>query len=146
MGWSFVDRLRKIFRPRTPAAFVGADQAAPTSSRVWCAVANVVAERAYGPGGAEKRRGLKHFAPYAKVYVVDYFWGMGAEKVTVIGHHRRSHRLVTIVIPSRTLTGWRCQLIYKPAVLRRVEANPNWNGVSPSRLDIEAIVERWSTG
>ncbi|MGC9666090.1 hypothetical protein ACNTMW_05970 [Planosporangium sp. 12N6] len=32
---------------------------------VWCIVANVVDERSYGPGGAERRRGLKLFWPGA---------------------------------------------------------------------------------
>ena len=53
-------------------------------------VANVVHERPYGPEGAEIRRGTKHFAPGAKVYVFSFFWGMGGEQVTVIGRHRKS--------------------------------------------------------
>nr|GFD56498.1 hypothetical protein [Tanacetum cinerariifolium] len=37
----------------------------------WTAVANIVRERPYGPGGAEIRLGTKHFAPGAKVYIID---------------------------------------------------------------------------
>jgi hypothetical protein len=36
---------------------------------IWAPVANIVEERSYGPGGAEARRGTKHFQPGAKVYV-----------------------------------------------------------------------------
>jgi hypothetical protein len=38
---------------------------------IWRPVANIVQERPYGPGGAETRRGTKHFQPGAKVYVTD---------------------------------------------------------------------------
>jgi hypothetical protein len=41
-------------------------------SSVWCIVANIVHERPYGPGGQEVRRGTKHFAPGAKVVILDF--------------------------------------------------------------------------
>ena len=31
----------------------------------WCAVANVVEDRPFGPGGVETRHGTRHFAPGA---------------------------------------------------------------------------------
>jgi hypothetical protein len=39
----------------------------PTVTPVWCPLANVVAERRSGPGGAEVRQGTRHFTPGAKV-------------------------------------------------------------------------------
>jgi len=36
---------------------------------IWCPVAHMVAERPYGPGGGETKRGSRHFAPGAKLYV-----------------------------------------------------------------------------
>ena len=35
---------------------------------VWCPVATMRAERPYGPGGQETKRGSRHFAPGAKLY------------------------------------------------------------------------------
>lgn len=90
----------------------------------WCLAANIIAERPYGPGGRETRAGTKHFAPGAKVYVLDFFWGMGGEDVTVIGHHRRSHQLVTMTIRSRWLVNWRVELVYRPAVIRALAEHP----------------------
>jgi len=66
------------------------------SEPAWCVAANVIMERDYGPGGVEKRRGTKHFAPGAKVFVYDFFWGMGGESVTVMGRHRKSHRFIQL--------------------------------------------------
>jgi len=111
---------------------------------IWCAVANVVAVRPYGEGQTETRSGAKHFAANAKVYVVDYYWGMGGDNVTVIGHHRKSHRLVTMVLPSKLLTNWRAQLIYKPGIARRIEENPRWNGISRDKAKIQQIVDGWN--
>ena len=83
----------------------------------WCAVANVVENRPYGPGGTEIRHGTKHFAPGAKVYLVTGYWGMGGESVTVIGRHRRTHRFITITLRSDYLQAWRTELAYSPAVI-----------------------------
>ena len=99
---------------------------------VWCIAANIVRERPYGPGGKETRRGTKHFLPGAKVYIVDFFWGSGGESVTVVGHHRKSHRYITIVIRSQWLVNWRAELVYSPHVIKEVLAHeayrpfPTW--------------------
>ena len=93
---------------------------ADRSETAWCIVANVAHERSYGPGGAETRRGTKHFAPGAKVYIVDFFWGMGAENVTVVGRHRKSHRYITLAIRSRWLVNWRVELVYSPYVVGEI--------------------------
>jgi hypothetical protein len=88
---------------------------------VWCAVANVVMERDYGPGGMEKRPGTKHFPAGAKVYILHHFWGMGGEQVTVVGRHRGSHRYVTMIISSEWLANWRAELVYSPHIIRLIE-------------------------
>jgi len=88
---------------------------------VWCVVANAVDERPYGPGGAERRRGLKLFRPGAKVHVADGFGGMGYETLTVIGQVRGSARFATVHVQAAHLTNWRVRLVYSPAVLRRIE-------------------------
>ena len=114
------------------------------TDRDWCAVANIVAVRKGGPEGTEIRNGTKHFAPNAKVYVVDYFWGMGGENVTVIGHHRKSRRLITIVIASKFLVRWRVAAIYNPAIARRIAKKPSCNGVSRDKAKIQRLVDGWN--
>jgi hypothetical protein len=92
----------------------------PTMSQpIWCIVANIVNERAYGPGGQETRRGTKHFAPGAKIYILYFFWGMGAQDVTVVGRHRRSHRYITMTIRTAWLVNWRVELVYSPYVIAK---------------------------
>ena len=87
---------------------------------VWCVVANVVTERAFGPRGAETRRGTKHFAAEAKVHIIDAFPGM-CEAVVAIGHHRGSNRFAKLVMDIHHLENFRVKLAYSPTVLRLVE-------------------------
>jgi hypothetical protein len=123
----------------------------------WCLAANIIAERPYGPGGHETRAGTKHFAPGAKVYVLAFFWGMAGEDVTVIGHHRRSHRLVTMTIRSRWLVNWRVELVYRPAIIRALAEHPytywpegqpyspegtTWMGSDEAKAQAEQILYR----
>jgi hypothetical protein len=86
-------------------------------------------ERAYGPGGTEKRRGTKHFAPGAKVYVYDFFWGTAGERVTVMGRHRKSHRFMRISMSARHLTNWRAELVYSPAVAKVIRENSEFGSL-----------------
>lgn len=74
----------------------------------WCLVGNI--------GDA----GLRHFQPGTKVYCFPALWGDGYEKVMVIGHHRGSHKLVTMIIDSASVTNWRAKVVYNPEVLRRL--------------------------
>ena len=102
---------------------------------VWSMVANVVDERPYGPSGAERRQDLKVFAPGAKVYVVGGFAGLGYETVSVIGRGRKASRFVTANVRAEHLTNWRVELVYSPAVLRRIGegGSQRWPFASPSR-------------
>lgn len=87
---------------------------------VWCIVANVVNERPYGEGGTETRRGTKQFVPGAKVYIVNFFWGVGGETLTVVGRQRKSHRFITLSMRSKWLVNWRVELVYSPFVIKEV--------------------------
>ena len=91
--------------------------ALPGERPVWCVVANVVASRPYGPGGDQVRRGLRLFAGGAKVHVVSGFGGDGWETLTVIGHHRKAGKYLTVHIRAEHLTNWRVKPVYSPAVL-----------------------------
>lgn len=85
---------------------------------IWCVIANVVPRRLYGPDGGEIKIGTKHFTPNTKVYVVDAFWGMGGDSVTIIASPRKTMQYVVISLPSSVLHNFRAKLIYKPQVLR----------------------------
>ncbi|GAA4506327.1 hypothetical protein GCM10023172_35460 [Hymenobacter ginsengisoli] len=61
------------------------------------AVANSIPERPYGPGGTETRYGTKHFAPGAKVYIIDWYAGT-CERIIVVCQQRKSKQFITLVI------------------------------------------------
>jgi len=103
----------------------------PDSAPVWCVAANVVMERGYGPGGAETLRGTKHFAPGAKVFVYNFFWGVGGETVTVIGRHRKSHRYIRLSMPAKHLANWRAELVYSPSIAKQVRDSSEFGPLPP---------------
>lgn len=134
----FLLRLFKSKPRRTPAAAEAT--AMPTNwvdlgyenrgaDPAWCVSANVVMERSYGPGGVEKRRGTKHFAPGAKVYVYDFFWGTAGERVTVMGRHRKSHRFIRLSMRAKDLANWRAELVYTPAVVKVIRENAEFGSL-----------------
>jgi len=116
-----------------------------------CVVANVAEETAHGEGGLELRRGVKHFAPGAKVWVLPPLWGDGGEHVMVVGYHRgsRGRRLARMVMPRRHLTGFRVQAVYSPAVVRELTrpttefSEDPGPGMWATRKEAEKIAERW---
>jgi hypothetical protein len=142
-GW-----LKSILR-RVPA-LGAASQDVPrqpaeesSSDAVWCVAANVLMERGHGPGGTEKRRGTKHFAPGAKVLVYYFFWGEGGERVTVIGRHRKSRRFIRLTMSSKHLANWRAELVYSPYVAKQVREFGEFAGLTAgsekARLRAEEI-------
>ncbi len=114
---------------------------------VWCAVANIVMEREYGPHGSLKRSGTKHFPPGAKVYALSFFWGDAGERVTVLGRHRGSHRYVTMVVSTDCLANWRTEQVYSPRVADVIRAQGEYDrqdaGSEAARLHAEHIVAVW---
>jgi len=117
------------------------------SDPAWCVAANVVMERPYGPGGVEKRRGTKHFAPGAKVYVYGFFWGMGGERVTVMGRHRKTHRFIQLNMNAKHLANWRAELVHSPAVAKVIRENAEFGnldaGSERARHRAEEIAARY---
>lgn len=103
----------------------------------WSVVANVLIDRLHG--GAELRHGTKHFAPGAKVYVIGAFWGMGAESVIVVGHHRKSRRYICINIKSAHLTNWRVGPVYSPTVLALISKSRDRSTTGSDRERLQAI-------
>ena len=51
----------------------------------FCVVANVAAETAHGQGGLELRRGARHFAAGAKVWVLPPQWAMAVTSWSLPG-------------------------------------------------------------
>jgi hypothetical protein len=84
----------------------------------WTAVGNIVRERPYGPGGAETRFGTKHFAPGAKVYIIDWYAGM-CRRIIVVGMHRKSKRWITLAIDVRLVENLRPKVCYDPTVIAK---------------------------
>ena len=83
----------------------------------WCVVANVLAETLHGEGGEDVQRGLKHFAPGAKVWVLPPQWGDGGEKLVVVGRHRgRGNQQIRLVLDRRFLTNYRVKPLYQQAI------------------------------
>lgn len=110
---------------------------------VWCVVANVVGERYAGQDGAQAWHGTKHFVPGAKVYLSGAFWGMGGERVTVIGLSR-GKRYITLSMPFDRLENWRAKLVYKPLILARLRDaffSENWDGSEKSRERAEGLAQ-----
>lgn len=98
-----------------------AAQAPPAAAPwAWCLAANVILERTFGPGRSESRSGTRHFAPGAKVYVVSFFWGMGGDRLSVLGRQRKSGRWIRVVTRSRWLVNWRAEKAYAPRVVREI--------------------------
>ena len=84
----------------------------------WTAVANIIRERNYGPGGEELRFGTKHFAPGAKVYIIDWYGGM-CQRIIVVGLHRKSRRYITLAIDVRLVENLRSKVCYDPTVIAK---------------------------
>lgn len=133
-GW-----LRRLFARPAPA---GPTAAGAPDGPVWCVAANVVRERPYGPGGGAVRRGTKHFAPGAKVFVFDFYWGMGGEQVTVVGRHRKSKRYITLTMRTAHLANWRAELVYSPHVIRQVLEYGEFAGLPRGGAESRARAER----
>lgn len=99
---------------------------------IWCVVANVAAEQVHGEAH-EVRQGTKHFSPNTKVYCHPAQWGDGYRDIMVIGRHRGSSRLCTLVMPAWRLSNWRAKVVYHPHVVSLME--PGWE-----RHEAESIV------
>jgi uncharacterized protein (TIGR02996 family) len=103
----------------------------------WCLVGNVVKERQCDPGGTETRHGTKHFSGGTKVYCCWPSWDHGGEQCVAIGRHRGSKRYTVLVMFTRYVTNFRAELVYEPAVLRRMASSGLW------RSHGKEEVERW---
>jgi hypothetical protein len=115
----------------------------PADGPIWCVVANVMIDRPAGPGGAEIRHGTKHFAPGAKVYVLELHY----ERVRVFGRHRKSNRYVSMMMNPKNLANWRPELEYSPHIIAQIQASDvylHYTGTRDNfRTRVEEIVQTY---
>lgn len=86
---------------------------------IWTVIANVVQDRACGPGGLEKRPGTKHFSPGTKVYIIDWYAGM-YEYIIVVGLSRKPKRFIKVVLRADWVDNLRVKLCYDPAAQKKI--------------------------
>jgi hypothetical protein len=116
-------------------------------SPIWAVVANIVHAHRFGEGGKETRIGTRKFHGGAKVYLAGGYWGMGGERVIVVGHFR-GKQLITCSIKSIYLENFRVKLAYHPEVIRRLTEAPygmeQLDGSHESKLKAEMYAEKYA--
>lgn len=116
----------------------------------FCVTANVRQQTNQGEGGLQVRRGIKHFAAGAKVWVLPVQWGDGGDQVIVAGRHRGSRGpYIRMVIARRHLENFRVQGVYSPALMRTLTKPSTRYHHTPalwdSPGDAEDAAARWNT-
>jgi hypothetical protein len=88
----------------------------------WCLVGDIVKSH---PFGQDKRKvfGTKHFRPGTKVYVVDAFWGQGADRCTALGIPRYTDHLIGVHMDTTLIENFRCEKVYDKDVLKAMFTN-----------------------
>lgn len=115
-----------------------------TGNPVWCVVANVINEHPFGED-REIKRGTKHFPAGAKVYCFPALWGDGYEQIKVVGHHRGSHKLITLIMPSKFLENWRVKMVYSPQIIKRLQEH--WDGsIESKEIAADIVAEMKNRG
>lgn len=90
---------------------------------IFCIVANVVNECFYGEDKI-LHYGTKHFSPGTKVYIIDWYLGT-CERVMVVGLHKRTKKLIAIVISVDRIENVRVQKIYQPKIKAFIQRSGN---------------------
>ncbi len=110
----------------------------------WCLVGNIVQEREYGENH-EIKYGTKHFSPGTKVYCARGLWGDGYENIIVIGKYRGRVKYTKLIMQRKYIEKFRCQKVFKPAVLKLMNKSGFWNDTDDSRNTIMRMAE-WLNG
>lgn len=81
------------------------------------------------------RAGTKHFAPGAKVYIIDWYAGM-CQHIVVVGMHRKSKRLITLTLDVRLVENLRPKVCYDPKAIAKMKEHysPKERN-NPGRID-----------
>ena len=112
-------------------------------SFIYCLVGNIIDER-FDKNLNKTVYGTKHFSPNTKVYCFPPVWGDGYEKIKVIGRHRKSNRLITMIIPSQRVTNWRLKTVYEPFVIKEMTKNFGWTDKESDKEKINEML-KWLT-
>lgn len=100
---------------------------------IYCLVGNVIKNNL---ATEENLRGTKHFSPGTKIYCYPPRWGDGYEKIKVIGLHRKSKKMITIIIASKTITNWRLKAVYNPYIIKEMLGNSGWTNKEEDKKNI----------
>lgn len=108
----------------------------------WCLVGNIVEKHEFGEEH-ELKHGTKHFRPGAKVFINLVYGGMGHEHILVIGIPRHMKTYIEIVIRRAHVCNLRVQKVYKPAVLKLMNASEWdwWDNSDETRETLEKSAE-----
>lgn len=116
--WEVEAKSQEVSKPSAiRSRKVDTKKESPDSS--WCLIAKIREKTPFGEESQETKVGSKHFRPGAKVFIVNWYQGI-LSVVTVVGHHRKSNRLITIDMPIKYLTDLKSKVVYKPYVLERI--------------------------
>ena len=107
---------------------------------IYCLIGNIVEER-FDNNLNKMVLGTKHFSPGTKVYCYPPLWGDGYEKIKVIGRHRKSIGLVTMIVPVERITNWRLKTVYNPFVIREMTNNFGWTDKESDKERINEMVQ-----
>ena len=103
-----------------------------------------------GSGGREHAicRTLAKSKLAGKIYCAPGHWGDGGENIVVIGKHRGSPKYIEIIIPRKHIENFRCQKIFKPAVLKLMDASKwgFWDNSDDHRDTITKMAEGLNSG
>lgn len=101
---------------------------------IYCLVGNVIKVKT--SLAEENLQGTKHFSLGTKVYCYPTQWGDGYEKIKVIGLHRKSKKLITIVIASKIISNWRLKTVYNPYIIKEMLENSGWTDKESDKKNI----------
>ena len=113
----------------------------------WCVVGNIKNDVPFGPGGIEKKSGVKQFKAGARVEIIGSYNG-SCESIIAIGQHRKTGKFIHCVIKADVVQNLRVKLIYRPQVLEFLAGfKPNGALIVNTKQqaeDLAKIIPRWA--
>ncbi len=70
--------------------------------------------------------GTKHFSHWTKVYFLLPVWGDGFERIRVVGKHRKSGWMISIIVSTDLIINLRVKFLYDPKVLKIFEGEKEY--------------------
>ena len=85
----------------------------------WCVTGNIVQRHRLGERGAEVS-GTRHFRAGQKVFVVDGYFGLGAERCTVVGKPKYSDKYVCVDMNTDLIENFSVERVTEDIILRAI--------------------------